>query len=75
MKKLTSVLLTILFVSLLCFNAGCKNKEDKNVSAYKINCVIKDNFLEGEEQVTFYNSTDNVFTELKFNFLTDVKEG
>lgn len=67
MKKLTAVLLTILFVSLLCFNAGCKNKEDKNVSAYKIDCVIKDNFLEGEEQVTFYNSTDNAFTELKFN--------
>ena len=67
MKKLTALFIALVFIFCLSFSFGCKNKESENITTYQIDCNLKDNVLEGRESVAFYNSTENAFTELKFN--------
>ncbi len=64
MKKIVAFIL--LFSSVFCvFGTGCKEKSDR--TSYNITCELKDGVLTGKEEVVFYNFTDNVFSELKFN--------
>lgn len=66
MKKLGHAF-AFLFLVLAVFPLfACTNTQTLN-SRYSINCVLEENTLTGTEVFTFYNSTDNSFTELKFN--------
>ncbi len=66
MKKIAVVIAGILTLACLVFVTGCSSDETK-VSSYNIECSLEDNVLTGKEEVTFYNSTDTVIDELKFN--------
>ncbi len=44
---------------------GCSGKTAK--TSYTIDCELSGKTLTGEEEVNFYNSYDNSFTQLKFN--------
>ena len=66
MKKialLTCLLVT--FCSLPFVLNGCDARQ--NLTEYKIDCTFNDNTLTGKQTVSFYNDTDLVFEELKFN--------
>ena len=45
---------------------GCKSGADK-ITTYTIECSLSGEVLTGSETVSFYNGTENTFTELKFN--------
>lgn len=66
MRKIVSLALCLCvlssFVALFC---GCAEKNER--TSYDIVCELDGNVLVGKETVTFYNFTDNAFTELKFN--------
>lgn len=66
MKKIT---LLICFLFTLCtfpfVLSGCKNNQD--LTEYKIECTFNENKLVGKQTVSFFNNTDMVFDELKFN--------
>lgn len=69
MKKLRKIfacicVITVVF-SLLCFSA-CGNK-NKNATTYDIDCEFDGSTLCGVERVSFFNDTENVFNEIKFN--------
>ena len=44
---------------------GCNSNQ--KLTEYKIDCTFSDNTLTGKQIVSFYNNTDIVFNELKFN--------
>jgi hypothetical protein len=45
---------------------GCKNT-NKNLTTYNITCSYAENKITGVEEITFYNDTELVFSQLKFN--------
>lgn len=75
MKKIACLIcsLCLLGISVFCFSCGT-NGSDR--SSYDIDCVFNGETLSGKEKVTFYNSTENTFKELKFNlFMNAYREG
>ena len=68
-KKLFSFLAAILLISALIPVYGCKSA--RNITAYEIDCEYADGVVFGTEKVSFYNSTDNAFKELKFNLFAN----
>lgn len=70
-KKILST--AVVFV-LLCVSAtfcvGCDNEKAKN-STYEITAEFNGNTISGKEKCVFYNSTENVFTEIKFNLFAN----
>lgn len=65
MKK-TAVLFSFLIILSVVFPlVGCGGKSTRTY--YEIACELSDYTLSGTETVDFYNSSDNVVTELKFN--------
>ncbi|MCQ2387490.1 MAG: M1 family metallopeptidase [Clostridia bacterium] len=69
MKKIILIIVSLcLVLSVICFS-GCKNKQ--KITTYDITCTLEDNILKGEETVSFYNDTENAFSELKFNLFAN----
>ena len=67
MKK-TAVFLSVLIAFNLFFIlSGCKKTENISRTEYNIACELVGNVLNGKQTVSVYNSTDNAFSELKFN--------
>lgn len=65
--KRTSLLLALVLlftVSVIC--SGCSNQKLERTS-YDITCTLDGNLLSGVEKVQFYNTSENAFSELKFN--------
>lgn len=74
MKKI-AVLICVLvsLTSVFCFS--CKDK-GQDRSSYNIDCTFDGENIIGSERVTFFNSTENSFNELKFNlFMNAYREG
>ncbi len=57
--------LIIALTGIGCLN-GCKESKISRTT-YDINVQLNDNCLYGEEEVVFFNNTDNAIKELKFN--------
>lgn len=60
--------LTFLLSSVILF--GCKNSE-KEITTYDIKCSFEENKLTASQTVTFYNDTDKVLEQLKFNLFAN----
>lgn len=76
-KKLLYLEAVLIFaLSLFVFGSvGCADTEEQ-ISSYDITAELIDNTVYGKEKCVFYNSTDNMFTELKFNlFANAFREG
>jgi hypothetical protein len=65
-KRIVAVLLLLCILFSLNTSACFVNKQEK-LTSYDIECSFIDNILIGKEKVSFYNYTDNTFSELKFN--------
>ena len=73
-KKWFSFLAAVLLIGALIPVYGCGTSH--NITAYEIDCEYADGVICGTEKVSFYNSTDNAFKELKFNlFANAFREG
>lgn len=70
MKKILWVLTGFLIFS-SCFCCASCGVEKKQISTYDIVVQIDDNVVNGKETVTFYNDTDNSFSQLKFNLFAN----
>ena len=72
MKKFKKpIILIVSFTFLLSFMVffGCKNTQQ--ITTYDITCNYLDNKISGTEKVTFYNHTELVFSQLKFNLFAN----
>ena len=68
MKKTSVLLAFVLILPLFLIFNGCScSSKNKDISIYEIQCELSGNTLTGKQKVTFYNDTDNAFSELKFN--------
>lgn len=67
MKKFLSLFLPVALIFCACFCLGGCAENKSARTAYVIDCELTGNTLVGKEEVTFYNFTDNAFSELKFN--------
>lgn len=75
MFKLKKAIIFLLVVSLCPIVLISCGQEDK-ITTYNIECSLDGNVLNGTEFLTFYNKTENSFTELKFNiFANAYREG
>ncbi len=73
MKKI-AIIIAVLILPCFIFCFSCKSKQER--SCYDIECSFDGEKLSGIESVTFYNDTENVFKELKFNlFMNAYREG
>lgn len=73
-KKLFSIFAAIMLITALIPVYGCGGA--RKITAYEIDCEYADGTVFGTEKVSFYNSTDNAFKELKFNlFANAFREG
>lgn len=71
MKKILWVLTSFLLLSSCFFYVSC-GKEKKQISSYQIELdIIDEHNINGKEKVTFYNNSENSFTELKFNLFAN----
>ena len=68
MKKI-SLLLVIILLPCCFFALSCEKQVDKTY--YEITCELENNTLKGREKVTFYNSSENAFSSLKFNLFAN----
>ena len=66
MKKIGIVLALIITLSYCTFLGGCKKKESVE-TLYEISVSLDGNTLCGKEKITFVNTTNNSFKQLKFN--------
>lgn len=64
--RLISILLIIAFCVTFFTFSGCGQK-DLERSKYEIQASLSENVLTGREKVSFYNSSENAFSVLKFN--------
>ena len=64
--RVVSLLLCLLLCLSVVSLTGCKSKKQKT-SSYEITATLSDNTLTGKQKVTFYNNSDNAFSQLKFN--------
>ena len=70
MKKL-SIFLSFIFVfSLFTFNVGCSANKNAR-SSYYVEVSLDGTTLSGSETVEFYNSSESVIQELKFNLFAN----
>ncbi len=68
MKKIRFLVLSAILIAFCLPNFACSaSGTDKSATTYDISCSLQENVLTANERVEFYNFTDNVFTELKFN--------
>jgi len=65
MRKFGLALAFALLITAIPLFSGCNEKQEN--TTYTITCSYENGVLEGKEKVSFYNFTDNAFTELKFN--------
>ena len=74
-KKLVVFLLSLSFLLATTVLFGCNNSEDQ-ITTYDIKCTYQDSNVTGNQTVCFYNDTEKVFSELKFNlFANAFREG
>ena len=70
MRKITfAILLSLLIVLPAVPLTGCGNSGSR--TTYEINCEFDGERVSGTETVSFFNSTDNSFKELKFNLFAN----
>ncbi len=69
-KKTVILFLTFTFLLSSIIFFGCKSSE-KEVSSYDIKCSFQDNKLSASQTVTFYNDTEKVLDQLKFNLFAN----
>lgn len=69
-KKIAVIILSILLVTTYGAFIGCKRLED-NVTTYDVKCSLEGNKLTATETVKFFNNTEKVFNELKFNLFAN----
>lgn len=65
-KKLLGVFIALLVIFGAVVFCGCGDKKSK-ITSYEISVEYNSGKIDGKEKVEFYNSTDKVFSELKFN--------
>ena len=65
-KKSLGVFLSLLLALSAVFFFGCAEKKNERTS-YEIQAQYDNGKIDGTEKVEFYNFTDKVFSELKFN--------
>ncbi|MBQ0099497.1 MAG: M1 family metallopeptidase, partial [Firmicutes bacterium] len=75
MKKIASIICALCFLTISIFCFSCRTSSSDR-SSYNIDCTFDGESISGTEKVTFYNSTENAFSELKFNlFMNAYREG
>ena len=76
MKKIIIGFLTFIFCVCGVFASGCSCSscgcgQESNRSLYEIDCELEGDTLLATQKITFYNSYDNSFTQLKFNLFAN----
>lgn len=72
MKKIGLALVILLSFTIILSVSGCsKGSQNGNCDVYQIDCTLNGNLLEGKERVNYYNDSDTVIDQVKFNLFAN----
>lgn len=71
MKRILTFCLCFLALFSVVVCASSCNDAENNRTQYEINCELNEHVLKATQTVEFFNNSDNVITELKFNLFAN----